>query len=79
MKTRISKWGNSLGIRIPKPFASAAGLTEGVEVEITLSGGRIVLSPVAQTYALEDLVSGITAENRHTDVDWGKPAGAEGW
>jgi len=79
MRTRISKWGNSLGIRIPRVFAREAGLEDGDEVEISVSGGRIILTPVMKDYALEDLVSGITAENRHTESDWGKPAGSEGW
>ena len=44
---RISKWGNSLGIRIPKAFSLETGLAEGSEVDISVSGGRIVLTPWA--------------------------------
>ena len=77
MLCRISKWGNSLGIRIPKPFALEAGLQEGAEVDISIRGGRLVVTPVSRSYVLEELVSGITSENRHTEIDWGRSVGNE--
>jgi len=79
MRTRISKWGNSLGVRIPKAFAAEVGLEDGTPVDISVSGGRIVVTPVGREYQLEELVDGITAENRHTETDWGHPVGAEVW
>lgn len=77
MSVRISKWGNSLGIRIPKAFLQSTGLAEGSEVEIGISGGRLVLTPVAREYDLEELAGQITAENRHGETDWGTPVGHE--
>ena len=79
MKARISKWGNSLAIRIPKALTSEIGIAEGDEVEITVSGNRIVVTPLARHYELDDLVEGITVENRHTETDWGPATGAEVW
>ena len=38
MVTRILKWGNSLGLRIPKSFALQAGVKEGSSGEIALEG-----------------------------------------
>ena len=77
MALRISKWGNSLGIRIPKAFIQSAGLSEGSEVEIGISGGRLVITPVGREYGLEELAGQITAENRHGETDWGRPVGHE--
>ena len=79
MRLRISKWGNSLAIRIPKAFLTEATLAEGVEVEMTVQDGKLIIAPVSNNYALEDLVNGITAENRHTETDWGAPTGLEVW
>ena len=79
MRTRISKWGNSLGVRIPKAFAAEVALDDGTPVDISVSAGRIVISPLRREYELEELVEGITDENRHTETDWGEPAGAEVW
>lgn len=79
MRTRISKWGNSLAVRLPKPFMDELGLVEGAEVEITLRDGHLVLNAAGREYALEELVDGITTENRHEETDWGRPRGREVW
>ncbi|MEE8060368.1 MAG: AbrB/MazE/SpoVT family DNA-binding domain-containing protein [Gemmatimonadales bacterium] len=79
MRTRIAKWGNSLGLRIPKVFTSDAGLSAGDEVELTIEGGRILITPVGRDYRLGELVDRITADNRHDETDWGRPVGTETW
>lgn len=79
MRSRISKWGNSLAVRIPRALAEEAGLAEGSDVELTLRDGRIVIAPVGPEYQLHELVEGITAENRPTETDWGRPVGNEVW
>ena len=76
-RARISKWGNSLGVRIPKAFIDLAGLENGAEVEVSIAGGRIVLTPLAREYGLEELAAQITTENRHSETDWGRPVGNE--
>ena len=48
MQTRIQKWGNSLAIRIPKPFAIEVGLEQNSVVEVTVSEGRLLLEPVVE-------------------------------
>jgi antitoxin MazE len=55
------------------------GLGDGDEVEITLRNGQVVLAAAGREYALEDLVDGITTENRHQETDWGRPKGREVW
>lgn len=79
MRTHISKWGNSLAVRLPKPFVDELGLGEGAEVEITVRDGRLMLVAADREYALEELVDGITSENRHQESDWGRPKGRELW
>jgi antitoxin MazE len=76
---QISKWGNSLGVRIPKAYAEDMGLSEGATVEVKLSGRKLVPTPVWAEYELEELVAGITLQNRHGETDWGEPAGKESW
>lgn len=79
MKSRMSKWGNSLALRIPKVIGADLDLEHGTEVELSVQAGSIIITPVSSKYELEDLVRGITAENRHTETDWGKPKGDEVW
>jgi antitoxin MazE len=79
LRTRISKWGNSLAVRLPKPFVEELGLREGSEVELVVRGGQLILTAANREYALEELVDGITKENRHQESDWGRPKGREIW
>lgn len=79
MRSRISKWGNSLAVRLPKPFVDELGLADGAEVELVLRDGQIVLTAAGREYELEELVDGITPENRPAETDWGRPQGREAW
>ena len=79
MTTRIARWGNSLGVRLPKSVAADAQVDEGATVDVSFRNGAIVIRPSRTTYALGDLVSKITPKNRHREGDWGAPAGRETW
>jgi antitoxin MazE len=79
MRTQVGKWGNSLAVRIPGPYAKDLELHEGMELDVSLSGGALVLRPATRKYTLEELIAGITPENRHEETDWGQAVGREAW
>jgi antitoxin MazE len=79
LRARITKWGNSLGIRIPKAVAKEVGLDEGTNVDLRVSGKNLVLAPAHREYSLQELVGAITPKNRHRETDWGAPVGNESW
>lgn len=79
MKTKIAKWGNSLAVRVPQPFAEEVGLEEGREVDLSLVDGKLVLSPSREEWSLDRLVAGITKNNVHSEIDTGPPMGKEIW
>ena len=79
MIVKIQKWGNSLGVRIPKSLAQDAGIREGTSVDLRVESGRLIIAPAGKRYTLEELVSRITPENRHPETDWGAPVGKEVW
>ena len=37
---QVSKWGNSLAVRLPAAVVDALGLKEGDEIEISIAGKR---------------------------------------
>ena len=78
MRVRVQAWGNSLGLRIPKAYATELGVQAGTEMEINIDAGalRAQPAPVAQ---LEALLAEITDENQPHESDWGAPRGAEAW
>jgi len=69
--TQIAKWGNSLGVRLPKSVALEADIDEGDTVDISVKSGAIVIRPSRPTYSLNQLVGKITPRNRHGESDWG--------
>ena len=80
VRVRVHKWGNSLAVRIPKPFADEADIAEGAEMELAVSRGRLVLSPPAQRrYRLAVLLAAVTAANLHDEMDFGAATGREAW
>jgi antitoxin MazE len=38
---QVSKWGNSLAVRLPSAVVSALGLKPGDEIEIRIAGDRV--------------------------------------
>jgi antitoxin MazE len=79
MQTQIGKWGNSLAIRIPGAYAKDLGLEEGMNLDVVVSNGELVLRRHKQEYSLEELVAQITPENLHEETDWGPAVGRESW
>ncbi len=80
MRANIQKWGNSLAVRIPKPLAEQAHITQGSLVEIKIVDDVLQIKPVApQHYTLAALLEGITEENLHDEVDTGEAQGKEVW
>jgi antitoxin MazE len=80
MLTRIVKWGNSLGLRIPKVFAEEIGVADGTSVDLSLEDGRLVVRVAAEGgWTLESLLAGVTDENRHGEVATGDAVGGEQW
>lgn len=73
----IKKWGNSPAIRLPAAVMQAAHLRLEQAVDIRVENGRVVIEPAAPSYKLDDLLAGITAQNRHGEQDFGMPQGRE--
>jgi antitoxin MazE len=80
VKTRVQKWGNSLALRIPRPFADEVNLHENSAVEVTIRAGKLVVALVQESeLTLDTLVEQITAQNRHDEIKTGKAVGNEIW
>jgi antitoxin MazE len=80
MKTRIQKWGNSLALRIPKSFADEIGLQNESPVEVSMDEGKLMVTPVSKPkLTLDQLLTKITEENLHHEVDTGNSIGNELW
>ncbi len=80
MEAKICRWGNSLAVRIPIGIARSAKLKEGSDLEIAEADGCIVLRPLNKTgYDLDALLSQITEDNIHEEIESSGPVGREEW
>ena len=79
-KTQLARWGNSLAVRIPLRVVETARLREGEELTLAVArNGAIVIRPAQRKYRLDELISKITARNRHEESEWGPRVGKEVW
>ena len=82
MKVKIARWGNSLGLRLPKAVVKAIGIEAGTELDLAIEGGDLRLKRAAKIpyYRLGDLLAEMDRlgpKNRPEFVDWGADVGAE--
>ena len=81
METNIQKWGNSLGVRLPKQIALNQSLREGSRVIVTETATGIAIEVVKHKKynTLDEMLAAVTPLNKHTPLDWGNPVGNEVW
>jgi antitoxin MazE len=77
METRISKWGNSRAVRVPRDVLDRAGIDPDEPVTLSAEAGRIVIAPAKRKPALAELLAQITTEDDFAEVDYGTPVGRE--
>ena len=80
MQAKVQKWGNSLGLRIPRSFAAEAQVENGSTVDLSVQNGSLLVRPLrARKYALRKLLKKVNPRNLHREVPTGEPAGREIW
>jgi antitoxin MazE len=80
MNTKVQKWGNSLGIRIPFTITKSLNIKANTSIQIKIEGDKIVMQPIKNIeYDLKELISQINESNRHDEQEWGNPIGNEIW
>jgi antitoxin MazE len=77
VQVRLAKWGNSLGLRVPRHIVSRLGLTEGARVNVEATDdGQLVITPLPNRFALDELLKRMVADREH-DLEDDDPAGSE--
>ena len=79
MSRRFAKWGNSLGIRLPKHVSEILHLRPKDKVSCTIENGKLILKPIqpVKKYTLGELLAKV--EEPGEEISWGKPEGDEVW
>jgi antitoxin MazE len=80
MAITLHRWGNSVGLRVPKPMLTQLGLAEGSQVEVKIEAGRLIIQPIRRArMTMAELLEGFSPDDRPGELDWGAPAGREVW
>lgn len=80
-QTKVSQWGNSLAIRLPQALVNELAIARGIDVELEIEsdGFRVKIPSMPKKFTLDELLAGVTPDNLHSEVDWGKAQGKEAW
>jgi antitoxin MazE len=76
MQINVTKWGNSLGVRIPLVLAKKIGIHEGTPVDVSIKNNQIMIS---KGLSLQSMLNQVTPENTHKEVNIGQSCGKESW
>lgn len=80
MHTKVQRWGNSLGLRIPRSFAAEAQVEDGATVDLSIENGRLVIRPLRiRRYSVSALLKQVNRRNLHGEVSTGRTIGRELW
>lgn len=80
MYSQVQRWGNSLGVRIPKLLAQRLNLHSGSQIEVTLDDSNRHLVITKTESELDLLLNQINVSNLHSEdfVD-DRSSGSESW
>ena len=82
MKTSITKWGNSQGVRLPKSLLNSVSLSDSDIVEITAENNRIIIKKAEEKRkhkSIQERFKHFSGEYEPIEIDWGDPVGEEIW
>jgi antitoxin MazE len=77
---RVSRWGNGLGIRLPKEFAERASIDETSCVEVREVSDGLLIAPTKEPrrrMTLAERFRGYNGDYRGETIDWGTDVGGE--
>jgi antitoxin MazE len=69
VEVRVSRWGNSLAIRLPKAAVASLEAREGEPIDLAIEGNRVVLRAPRPRYTLEELVAAMRPEDEPEVLD----------
>ena len=77
MEVKISKWGNSMALRLPKSIVNDLNISEGTILNVISKENKLVAEPVKKKYSLKELLNNINDSNIHSETDTGMSVGNE--
>ncbi len=79
MNSKIMKWGNSQGIRIPKGIVDSLNLKLNDEIEIEVEGESIIIKKKDKKKTIVELFENYNGDYETKEFDFGNSVGKEEW
>lgn len=80
MVSKVQKWGNSQGLRLPKHVLESADIAVGDHVEVIPQEGQIVIKKVSKRkFELAEMISRMPRNYKVHEESFGRPIGKEAW
>ena len=80
MVSKVQRWGNSQGLRLPKHILESADISVGDNVEVISQEGQIIIKKIARRkYNLEEMVARMPRGYKVREDSFGEPVGKEEW
>lgn len=81
MTAKISKWGNSQGLRVPKDVMEQLHLNIGDDVELKIENNKVIIEPIKKEkvkYNLNELIEQMP-KNYTPKEEFENSMGKEAW
>ena len=80
METKVQKWGNSSGIRIPSSILKSLNISTNDYVTISEEDKKIIITKSKKRQvSLKTLFENYKGENLSKEFEWDDPVGEEIW
>ena len=73
----LGRWGNSVGVRLPKHVVETSGFTLSDALTIRAEDGRIVIERRHRHITLADILKSWPKGEKLKEIDWGPARGSE--
>lgn len=77
--SKITKWGNSQGLIIPKSVLTDVNFKTNDTVLISTSADSIIIKKIKRRRSLDEIFEGYNDYYELTEISTGKPVGKEIW
>lgn len=80
MQTKLQKWGNSVGLRIPMPILKELNLKPNELVEIFSENNKImIIKKTKEKISLKERIKNYEGQNLSKEFAWDSARGNEIW
>ena len=79
MTTKLQRWGNSQGIRIPKVILDEVKWNKDEDIVIVVHNEKLIIEKAKKKKNIKEIFEGYEEDYIPEEIDWGKKEGKEIW